>query len=50
MEYSFNKNFELLLLFFFILINISCRPDEVEEEPLRDYLAVMMMTKDWSNI
>ena len=38
MEYSFNQNFELVLLFFFILINISCRPDEVEEEPLRDYL------------
>ena len=39
MEHSFNQSFKLILLFFFIIINISCRPDdEDEEEPLRDYL------------
>tara|TARA_B100000575_G_C23142772_1_gene665589 strand:- start:7493 stop:8398 length:906 start_codon:yes stop_codon:yes gene_type:complete len=38
MEHSFNQSFKLILLFF-IIINISCRPDdEDEEEPLRDYL------------
>jgi len=38
-EHSFNESFRLILLFFIILISISCRPDdEDEEEPPRDYL------------
>ena len=38
-EHPFYESFKLILLFFFILINISCRPDdEDQEEPPRDYL------------
>jgi len=38
-EHSSNKIFKFILLFFFILSNLSCTPDEDEdEEPPRDYL------------
>ena len=38
-ELSFNKSFKIIFLFFFILLNLSCSPDDVEdEEPPRDYL------------
>jgi len=38
-EHSSNKTFKFILLFFLILSNLSCTPDEVEdEEPPRDYL------------
>ena len=38
-EHSSNMTFKFILLFFLILSNASCAPDEVEdEEPQRDYL------------
>ena len=38
-EYSSNMNFKFILLFFLILSNLSCTPNEDEdEEPPRDYL------------
>ena len=37
-EHSFNHSIKLMLLVFFILFNSSCSPDDVEEEPQRDYL------------
>ena len=37
--HSSNMAFKFILLFFFILLNLSCTPDEDEdEEPPRDYL------------
>ena len=39
-EHSFNQSFELILLSFFISLNLSCSPDDNEDdlEPPRDYL------------
>ena len=37
-EYSFNHSIKLVLLVFSILFNLTCSPDDVEEEPQRDYL------------
>ena len=37
-EHSFNHSIKLVLLVFFILFNSTCSPDDVEEEPQRDYL------------
>ena len=37
-EHSFNHSIRLVLFVFFILFNSACSPDDVEEEPQRDYL------------
>ena len=38
-EYSCIQTFKFILLFFFISSNLSCTPDDAEdEEPPRDYL------------
>ena len=36
-EHSTNESFKILILFIFILFFSSCSPDDVEEEPPRDY-------------